>query len=207
VAAYIAVSCYLLVPDGLNSLGPLGTGLERPAEYRAAAVSDRDLLMAFTIGYAPNPRPYAFVTPTSRMGWAKIALADLGWYGPNDPPARAKAVPSFSDDTAAFARETSGRPLLPILDMPLLMPEAGDRRFLVDAAARHGTCLVRHGDTQIILVRSADPPGGAPEFARIQAPERAYKRWWSDPVHLATYPVRLLLVVGFLLLVALFGMH
>src|SRR5438128_10528785 len=34
---------------------------------------------------------------------------------------------------------------------------------------------------------SADPPGGAPQFARIQAPERAYKRWWPDPVHLATY--------------------
>lgn len=206
VVMYVAASFRLLGPSAFDYRPP-GTGLERPAAYQQAVLTDRDVLMAFTIGYAPNPAPYAPVRPTSGRGWGKIALADLAWYGPDDPPARAKNVPSFADNMEEFARETAGRPMLPTLDMPLFMSEAEDRRFLVDAAARHGTCLVRFGDRDVFLVRAPDAPGEAPQFTRMQAPERPYKRWWSDAVYVATYPARLLLVVGFVLMVVLFGMH
>jgi hypothetical protein len=154
------------------------------------------LIVAFTIGYAPNPRPYGNVTPTSRMGWAGVPLATLDRRGPRASP------PPFSDDMTTFDRAISGGRALPILDMPLFMSAEDDRRFLFDAAARHGDCLVRHGD-EIILVQSPEAPGADPRFTFIAAPQRPYKRMWSDAVFVATYPARLALVAGFLLLALL----
>jgi hypothetical protein len=222
-ASFLALATYLvasgLIPNALDPLRRPGEGVERLATIRNAALTDRDLLMAFTTGYAPNE--YASVTPTSRMGWGQIALTDLAWYRLDDRTGLASLrmtdfyptkTPSFADNMDEFERATAGRPLLPILDMPLLfMPEAGteNRRFLVNAAARHGTCLVLHSDRQVILVHAPDQPGGAPQFAPMRAPRRLYKRWWSDAVYVATYPAKLLVVIVFGLLAFLlqWNMH
>jgi hypothetical protein len=200
IVAYIGPSCLVI------AVGIQGAGVELPADYRKVVLTDQDLLMAFTIGYAAFPRAHSFVTPLSRTAWAKIALADLVSYGPDDPSVNPKRVPSFSEDMTTFEREAAGRTALPVLDMPPFQGTAENRRFFVEAAAHHGACLVRLLD-RIFLVRPADAPGRSPQFASMDPPQRPYRRWWCYPLYVATLPVRLVAGIVSLVFVALFGMH
>jgi len=201
-----AVSAYLALSSVVIVLGVRGAGLERPARYVKVVLTDRNLLMAFTIGAAAEPRPYGFVTPTTSTAWAKIALGDLTWYGPEDRSPNPQRVATFFDDMTRFEQESAGHPVLPVVDMPPFQGEAANRRFLVDAATQHGACLVRLLD-RLFLVRPSGAADSSQPFATMDPPQRPYKRWWADPLFALTLPIRLIVAAVFFLLVALFGMH
>lgn len=191
-----------------------GTGLERPAAYHAAVLDDDVLLLTFTIGWAPNPGPYAPVTATNREGWGRLPLAELEWYGPDYGEyfqrvkhGAKRPVPTFSSDMSAYPNPAASLPV-PILEFRNEsgdIPYAGEyERFEAEAVARHEICLIRNGDL-LTLIRHGDDH--EPQFAFLSGPQRPYESWWATPLYVATYPARVVLLAGFVVLVAVVGMH
>ena len=239
VLGYLVLSSLYLISCTTLSAGfeqRPGTGQERPAAYRAAMITNEDLLLTFTIARSANPGQHNPVTDSHRDGWARLPLSALEWYGPDyaEHFARVKQAPNrptpvLSSDMAeldANRTESGSMPIREFRDGSLQMkaegyrsirvsdhgviadiPEQGEsERFERDVVARCPETCLLRDGDQLTLIRRSRLDS-QPQFAFLAAPQRRYERWWATPLYVATYPARAVLVAGSAVLIAIFGMH
>ena len=193
----------------------IGTGLESGAFFeRAVLRRQRDLVIAFSIAYAPHGKyPHEPLWGQSR-GWTKAALDDLHWLdldAISGKPISAGEAPrlDFGEETVSFAVEP-GDAEVPILRMPILRSADEDKRFIREAVSRYGLCLLQFSLGEKIIARSTTAPGHV-EVALVSAPRREYTRWWAGEVRALAYPIalplRALFFVGYVLVAIVGGGH